>query len=43
MLVNVSGFIAGAAAVFSAWFALPSTLGMLLYYVLADYIGIFYS
>ena len=35
VLVNVSGFIAGAAAVFSAWFALPATLGMLLYYVLA--------
>ena len=35
VLVNVSGFIAGAAAVFSAWFSLPTTLGMLLYYVLA--------
>lgn len=42
VLVNVSGFIAGAAAVFSAWFSLPSALGMVLYYVLAAsvvYIG----
>lgn len=42
VLVNVSGFIAGAAAVFSAWFSLPSYLGMLFYYVLAAsvvYIG----
>lgn len=42
VLVNVSGFIAGAAAVFSAWFSLPSVLGMVLYYVLAAsvvYIG----
>ena len=35
VLVNVSGFIAGAAAVFSAWFSLPSALGMVLYYLLA--------
>lgn len=42
VLVNVSGFIAGAAAVFSAWFSLPPALGMVLYYVLAAsvvYIG----
>lgn len=42
VLVNVSGFIAGAAAVFSAWFSLPSALGMVLYYLLAAsvvYIG----
>lgn len=42
VLVNVSGFIAGAAAVFSAWFSLPVPLGMLLYYILAAsvvYIG----
>lgn len=42
VLVNVSGFIAGAAAVFSAWFSLPSALGMVLYYILAAsvvYIG----
>ena len=35
VVVNVSGFITGAAAVFSAWFHLPSVVGMLLFYVLA--------
>lgn len=35
VLVNVSGFIAGAAAVFSSWFGLPSWIGMIIYYVLA--------
>lgn len=35
VIVNVSGFIAGAAAVFHAWFGLPETVGMLLYYLLA--------
>ena len=42
VVVNVSGFITGAAAVFSAWFHLPSVVGMLLFYVLAAsvvYIG----
>lgn len=42
VVVNVSGFITGAAAVFSAWFHLPSVAGMLLFYVLAAsvvYIG----
>lgn len=42
VIVNVSGFITGAAAVFSAWFHLPSVVGMLLFYVLAAsvvYIG----
>lgn len=42
VVVNVSGFIAGAAAVFGAWFGLPSAAGMLLFYVLAAsvvYIG----
>ena len=42
VVVNVSGFIAGAAAVFEAWFGLPSAAGMLLFYVLAAsvvYIG----
>lgn len=34
VVVNVSGFITGAAAVFSAWFHLPSVIGMLLFYVL---------
>ncbi|MCR5097872.1 MAG: hypothetical protein K6B14_02870 [Lachnospiraceae bacterium] len=35
VLVNVAGFIAGAAAVFNSWFGLPSWLGMLIYYILA--------
>lgn len=38
----LSGFITGAAAVFSAWFHLPSVAGMLIFYVLAAsvvYIG----
>lgn len=42
VVVNVSGFITGAAAVFSAWFHLPSVAGMLIFYVLAAsvvYIG----
>lgn len=42
VVVNVSGFITGASAVFSAWFHLPSVVGMLLFYVLAAsvvYIG----
>ena len=43
VVVNVSGFIAGASAVFEAWFGLPSAAGMLLFYVLAAsvvYIGL---
>ena len=43
VVVNVSGFIAGASAVFEAWFGLPSAAGMLLFYVLAAsvvYIGV---
>lgn len=42
VIVNVSGFIAGAAAVFLAWFGLPDMWGMLLFYVAAAsvvYIG----
>lgn len=42
VVVNVSGFIAGAAAVFSAWFGLPVPVGMILYYLLVAsvvYIG----
>lgn len=35
VVVNVSGFIAGAAAVFQVWFGLPETVGMILYYLLA--------
>ena len=35
VLVNVAGFIAGAAAVFSSWFGMPRIAGMLLYYILA--------
>lgn len=43
VVVNVSGFIAGAAAVFHAWFGLPVAAGMILYYILAAgvvYIGL---
>lgn len=42
VVVNVSGFITGAAAVFAAWFGLPSVIGMILFYLLAAsvvYIG----
>ena len=35
VLLNVAGFIAGAAAVFKAWFGLPIWAGKLIYYVLA--------
>jgi amino acid permease len=35
VLLNVSGFIAGAAAVFHSWFGISTRLGMVLYYVLA--------
>ena len=35
VVLNVSGFIAGAAAVFHAWFGLPNWAGMILYYILA--------
>ena len=35
VVVNVSGFITGAAAVFAAWFGLPSIFGMIIFYVLA--------
>lgn len=35
VLLNVSGFIAGSAAVFTSWFGLNTRLGMVLYYILA--------
>ncbi len=35
VLVNVAGFIAGAAAVLKSWFGLETWAGMLIYYVLA--------
>ena len=34
VLVNVSGFLTGAAAVFDAWFGFARPLGMLLFYVI---------
>lgn len=34
VIVNVSAFLTGAAAVFSSWFGLPDKLGMLLFYVI---------
>ena len=33
VLVNVSGFLTGAAAVFKAWFGLPVIAGILIFYV----------
>ncbi|MCR5546645.1 MAG: hypothetical protein K6F30_09255 [Lachnospiraceae bacterium] len=41
VLVNVAGFIAGAAAVLRNWFGLPDWAGMLLYYVFAALIVFF--
>ena len=35
VLLNVSGFIAGSAAVFNTWFGLNTRLSMLIYYVIA--------
>lgn len=35
VLMNVSGFIAGSAAVFYSWFGMPQRAGMILYYILA--------
>ena len=34
VIVNVSAFLTGAAAVFSSWFGLPDKLGMILFYVI---------
>ncbi len=34
VIVNVSAFLTGAAAVFRSWFGLPDTLGMLLFYII---------
>ena len=34
VLVNVSGFLTGAAAVFYSWFGLDRTIGMLIFYVI---------
>lgn len=34
VIVNVSAFLTGAAAVFSSWFGLPDWAGMLLFYVI---------
>ncbi len=35
VLLNVSGFIAGSAAVFNTWFGLNTRVSMLIYYVIA--------
>lgn len=35
VLMNVSGFIAGSAAVFVAWFGISEKLAMVLYYIIA--------
>lgn len=34
VIVNVSAFLTGAAAVFRSWFGLPDVVGMLIFYVL---------
>ena len=34
VIVNVSAFLTGAAAVFRSWFGLPDVLGMLLFYII---------
>ena len=34
VIVNVSAFLTGAAAVFRSWFGLPDLVGMLIFYVL---------
>ena len=36
VLINVSGFISGGGAVFTAWFGLPIWLSQILYYVIAS-------
>lgn len=41
VVMNVSGFIAGAAAVFKAWFGLPTWIGMILYYIIAASVVLF--
>lgn len=41
VVMNVSGFIAGAAAVFKAWFGIPTWIGMILYYVIAASVVLF--
>lgn len=41
VLVNVSGYIAGAAAVFTSWFNLSKTAGMILYYLIASVVVLF--
>ena len=41
VLVNVAGFIAGAAAVLRNWFGIPDWAGMLIYYVIAALVVFF--
>lgn len=41
VLVNVSGFITGSAAVFNAWFGLPTFFGMVIYYIVAAAVVLF--
>lgn len=41
VIVNVSGFIAGGAAVFESWFGIPSWAGMIIYYALASLVVLF--
>ena len=41
VLVNVAGFIAGAAAVLRNWFGIPDWAGMLVYYIIAALVVFF--
>ena len=41
VLINVSGFLTGAAAVFKAWFGLPDIAGILIFYVLGAGVVLF--
>ena len=41
VLVNVSGYITGSAAVFHAWFGLPEKISMVLYFCLASLVVFF--
>ncbi|MCR4798756.1 MAG: hypothetical protein K5853_10000 [Lachnospiraceae bacterium] len=41
VLVNVAGFIAGAAAVLRNWFGIPDWAGMLIYYIIAALVVFF--
>jgi len=41
VVINVSGFLTGAAAVFSSWFSLPRAAGILLFYLIGGSVVFF--